>query len=183
MPRKTRAVATIEVILLESDRHLGEKYEVVRVKPIFAKNVLLPKNMAVLANAGNLNKYKQKMEAAEAQRAKKASGFADMIAKVSDSNGLVFEKKANEKGALYSKIDAKEIAQKLSDDYGINVDEQYIKMKKKLSTNGEFKVPFKYKELERDLHIIVKAIMEKPAKTGKTVETPVEEVVEETAAA
>lgn len=50
----------INVILLQrSNKHLGEKYEVVKVKPIFAKNVLFPQGIAVLADADALYAYKK----------------------------------------------------------------------------------------------------------------------------
>jgi ribosomal protein L9 len=75
MPRRKLENRTIEVILLESNKHLGEKFEIVRVKPIFARNVLLPKNMAVLATADSVNKYSQKIKASEKERALKAEGF------------------------------------------------------------------------------------------------------------
>ena len=68
MPRRTIKNRNIEVILLQDDKHLGEKYEIVAVKPIFARNVLLPQNIAVLADKANKNKYEQKMQAAVVAR-------------------------------------------------------------------------------------------------------------------
>ena len=53
MPRRMIKNRNIEVILLQDDKHLGEKYEIVAVKPIFARNVLLPQNIAVLADKAN----------------------------------------------------------------------------------------------------------------------------------
>jgi ribosomal protein L9 len=72
MPRRKLENRTIEVILLEANKHLGEKYESVKVKPIYARNVLLPKKMAVLATADMVNKYGQKMEAATKERKQRA---------------------------------------------------------------------------------------------------------------
>ena len=82
MPKRKLENKTIEVILLQSDKHLGEKFEIVRVRPIFARNVLLPKNMAVLADSNNKNKFAQKMVAAEAERKKKAAGLDDLFVKL-----------------------------------------------------------------------------------------------------
>ena len=157
----------------------NQKYEVVRVKPIYAKNVLLPKKMAVLATAGNLNNYKQKMDAAEAQRAKKASWFDDMVSKIVDDGGLVFEKKSNEKGVLYSKLDSKEIAEKISNDYSIKVDSHLLKMKKKIGTAGDFNVMFVYKDLEKEIPVTVKAIVEKTKMTSMNKKAPIVEKIEE----
>jgi len=82
MPKRKVENKVIEVILLQSDKHLGEKFEIVKVKPIFARNVLLPQNIAVLADAMNKNKFAQKMKAAEDDRKKKASGLEDLFTKL-----------------------------------------------------------------------------------------------------
>ena len=98
MPKRKTENATIEVILLEADKHLGEKYEKVRVKPIFARNVLLPKNKAVLATPMNINNYRQKMESAQKEIEKKANDLKDLFAKIEEANGLLFVVKVNEEG-------------------------------------------------------------------------------------
>jgi len=95
MPKRKLENSTIEVILLQQNKHLGEKYEVIRVKPIFARNVLLPQNIVVLADKANLHKYQQKMLSAKKDLAKKAAGFEDLLMKIQADNGLKFEKKAN----------------------------------------------------------------------------------------
>ena len=86
MPKRKPENATIEVILLETDKHLGEKYEKVRVKPIFARNVLLPKAKAVLATPMNINNYKQKMESAMKEIAKKATDMKDLFSKIQEND-------------------------------------------------------------------------------------------------
>ncbi len=164
MPKRTAKNRTIEVILLDSDKHLGEKFEVVRVTPIFAKNVLLPKQKAVLATPANLHSYQQKMAAAEAQRAKKAKSFEDMMQKIQQDGGIKIEKNTNEKGVLYSKIDAKEVAQLLSDTYSLKVEDHYLKLKKKITRSGEFLVPFQYGEFEKDVLLVVKGNVTKQKK-------------------
>jgi large subunit ribosomal protein L9 len=85
MPRRLVKNRNIEVILLQDDKYLGEKYEIVSVKPIFARNVLLPQNIAVLADKANKNKYEQKMQAAVAARAKKAAGLEDLFSKMAEN--------------------------------------------------------------------------------------------------
>jgi ribosomal protein L9 len=48
MPRRKAENKVIEVILLEGNKHLGEKFELINVRPSYARNVLLPKKLAVL---------------------------------------------------------------------------------------------------------------------------------------
>jgi ribosomal protein L9 len=87
----------ISVILLESNKHLGEKYEVVKVKVIFAKNVLFAKGLAVLADKDALYGFKTKMEAANKNKARKSEAYGSVFEKIANDNGLVFAMKANEK--------------------------------------------------------------------------------------
>lgn len=85
MPKRKVENKTIEVILLQNDKHLGEKFEIVRVKPIFARNVLLPNNIAVLADDMNKNTFAQKMKSAEVDRQKKATGLEELFVKLHEA--------------------------------------------------------------------------------------------------
>jgi len=177
MPKRKTENATIEVILLETDKHLGEKYEKVRVKPIFARNVLLPKDKAVLATPMNINNYKQKMESAQKDIEKKATSMKDLFAKIHANDGLLFTVKVNKEWSLYAKIDENDIAKKVADEYKMNIDSHLFKMKKKVSELGEYKVTFIYKEYKTDIAVKVEA--EAPVKEAKkaasTDETPTDE--------
>lgn len=117
MPKRKLENKTIEVILLQSNKHLGEKFEIVRVKPIFARNILLPKNMAVLADLSNKNKFAQKMAAAETERKKKATGLEDLFTKLTNDEGIVLVRKANADNTLYAKVDEHDIAAKINEIY------------------------------------------------------------------
>lgn len=147
----------INVILLESNKHLGEKYEVVKVKPIFAKNVLFPQGTAILADADALYSYQKRMEEATVVKAKKADGYSAILKKISDDNGIVFLMNANEKGVLYEKIDPAHIVAKINELYKVSVEEHLFKMKKKISLVGEYTIPFQYNGIDKDVLIVVKA--------------------------
>lgn len=147
----------INVILLESNKHLGEKYELIKVKPIYAKNVLFPQGIAVLADADALYAYKKKMEEAKVIKTKKADGYAAVFKKIADENGLLFVMNVNEKGALYEKIDPAHIVAKIKELYNVEVEDHLFKMKKKIALVGEYTIPFQYNGVERDVTIVVKA--------------------------
>jgi large subunit ribosomal protein L9 len=167
MPRRKLENKTIEVILLQSDKHLGEKFEIVRVKPIFARNVLLPKNMAVLADANSRNKFAQKMTAAETERKKKASGLEDLFTKLHSDEGITLVRKANADGTLYAKVDENDIAAKINEIYGVEIQSHYLKLKKKITALGSFVVPFLYKELKKDVLVKVEQDPEEAEKLAK----------------
>lgn len=182
MPRRKLENRTIEVILLESNKHLGEKFEIVRVKPVFARNVLLPKNMAVLATANMVNRYSQKIKAAEKERVAKAEWFKWLLVNIEKDGWLVFTGKVNKDGTLYAKIDESDIAKLVKETYKLDVEDHFFKMKKKITTIWDFVVPFLYKDIKWD--IVVKVNAENPEvieKKEKVVvkEEPVEENKEE----
>ncbi len=180
MPRRTLVNRTIEVILLESDKHLGEKFEIVRVKPIFAKNVLLPNNKAVIADANMKNRYKQKIEASEKERAKKAQGYEDLFNKIADNNGISITAKANKEGTLYAKIHEEEIVKLIKDEYGMEPEAHFFKLKNKISEVGSYTIPFVYKEFKADLVLNIKAEGEEKKVEAKE-EVATEENTEEAA--
>ena len=146
----------ISVILLESNKHLGEKYEIVKVKAIFAKNVLFAKGLAVLADKDALHGFKAKMESTAKNKAKKSETYTSVFEKISNDNGLVFAMKVNEKWVLYEKIDPTHISHQIKAVYGVEIEEHFFKMKKKITQVGEYNIPFQYNSVEKDMHIIVK---------------------------
>ena len=183
MPRRKLENRTIEVILLESNKHLWERFEIVRVKPVFARNVLLPKNMAVLATANMVNRYSQKIKAAEKERVAKAEGFKWLLANIEKDGWLVFTGKVNKDGTLYAKIDEADIAKLVKETYKVDVEDHFFKMKKKITTIWDFVVPFLYKDIKWDIAVRVNAenpeVIEKKEKVVVKEETPAEENKEE----
>ncbi|MDR0608388.1 MAG: 50S ribosomal protein L9 [Candidatus Peribacteria bacterium] len=156
MAKRITKNKTVEVILLQNDKYLGEKYEITRVKPIFARNVLFPKGIAVFADAAAKNNYKQKMEAATAARAKKATNLEELFAKISADEGIEITRKANKDHTLYAKVDENDIADKIKEIYGIDIEPHFFKLKKKLSEVGTFNVVFAYNDLKREITVKIK---------------------------
>lgn len=181
MPRRSVKNRNIEVILLQDDKYLGEKYEIVSVKPIFARNVLLPQNIAVLADKANKNKYEQKMQAAVAARAKKAAGLEDLFAKMAENGWVKLVRKVNKDNVLYAKVNESDIAEAIKDTYGVEVESHYLKLKKKINEAGTFVVPFLYKDMKKEVTVVVEPeVVEKvEVKEEKKEEVVVEKTKEE----
>lgn len=171
MAKRTTQNRTVEVILLQNDKHLGEKYEIVRVKPIFARNVLLPKGIAIFADAAAKNNYKQKMEAAAVTRTKKATSLEELFVKITNDEGIEITRKANKDHTLYAKVDEHDIVEKIKEIYGIEVEPHFFKLKKKLSEAGVFAVVFAYKDLKREITVKIKGELSgKDAKDAEEAE-------------
>ena len=176
MAKRSATNRTIEVIMLQNDKHLGEKYEIVRVKPIFARNVLFPNKIAILADKEAKNNYAQKMEAAKISREKKAASLEDLFSKIAADNGIEITRKANKDNTLYAKVDENDIVARINEIYGIEVEPHLFKLKKKLNEVGTYPVVFTYNELKRE--VVVKVIAEVDEKAAKKEEKEeVKEVV------
>lgn len=179
MPKRKVENKVIDVILLQSDKHLGEKFEIVKVKPIFARNVLLPKNIAVLADSMNRNKFAQKMKAAEVDRQKKAGNLEDLFVKLHNDEGITIVRKANADGTLYAKVDENDIATRINEIYGTEIESHYFKLKKKISELGSFTVPFFYKEIKKEVMVKVEQDPEEAEKLAKSKKGSNKEEAEE----
>jgi large subunit ribosomal protein L9 len=155
------------VILLVNDKHLGEKYEIVRVRPIYARNILLPQNLAVLADSVNQNAYGQKMKAATIEREKKAQSLDEVFVKIQEAGGITLVRKANKDNTLYAKVDEHDIIATIKELHGVEIEAHFFKMKKKLTTIGQFTIPFLYKTLKKELVVNIEADPEEEKKHKK----------------
>lgn len=158
----------IEVILLVNDKHLGEKFEIVKVKPVYARNILLPKKMAILADTSSKNAYEQKMKAAEIERSKKAQSLDEVFTKIHEDGGITLIRKANKDNTLYAKVDENDIIETIKATYGVEIESHFFKLKKKLTAVGQYPVPFLYKSLKKELIVKIEADPEELKKHKKS---------------
>jgi large subunit ribosomal protein L9 len=99
----------MDVILLERIEKLGKIGDVVKVKPGYARNFLLPQKKALRANKGNLDYFETQrasLEAANDERLKGASGVAGSL----DGVTVTLIRQASETGQLYGSASARDIA-------------------------------------------------------------------------
>ena len=163
--------------MLQNDKHLGEKYEIVRVKPIFARNVLFPNKIAILADKEAKNNYAQKMEAAKVSREKKAASLEDLFSKIIADEWIEIIRKANKDNTLYAKVDENDIVEKINEVYGMEVEPHLFKLKKKLSEVGVYSVAFAYNNLKREIVVKITAEVDEKAPKKEEAKEEVKEVV------
>jgi large subunit ribosomal protein L9 len=102
-------MAAIELILLQRVDKLGQMGDVVRVKPGFARNFLLPQRKAIRANKDSLAKFEAQRAQLEAQNIKRrdeAERVAERMGRVS----VVIIRQAGEAGSLYGSVSSRDIA-------------------------------------------------------------------------
>lgn len=99
----------MEVILLERIERLGIIGDVVRVKPGFARNFLLPQSKALRATKENLAHFEQQKAHIEADNIKHREEAQKVAAKM-DGTVLTLIRQAGQSGQLYGSVSAKDIS-------------------------------------------------------------------------
>ena len=102
-------MATVELILLQRVENLGQMGEMVRVKPGYARNFLLPQKKAIRANKDNLARFETQRAQLEAQNIKRREE-AERIAERVVGLSVVVIRQAGESGSLYGSVSSRDIA-------------------------------------------------------------------------
>jgi large subunit ribosomal protein L9 len=102
----------MEVILLERIENLGQMGDVVRVRPGFARNYLLPKRKALRATKDNMARFESQRAQLEAQNLKRRQE-AEAVGSKLDGLKVVLLRQASEAGQLYGSVTARDIAEAL----------------------------------------------------------------------
>ena len=102
-------MAAVELILLQRVEKLGQMGEVVKVKPGFARNYLLPQRKAIRANKDNLAKFETQRAQLEAQNIKRREE-AERVAERVGGLSVVIIRQAGESGSLYGSVTSRDIS-------------------------------------------------------------------------
>jgi len=146
----------LEVILTEDVPKLGRAGQVVRVKPGFARNYLLPEGKALLATTGRVADVEHKRRVIEERQKKLVSEFQGLARGV---QGVVleFRVQAGEEGKLFGSVTAADIAAKLAE-AGFEVDRRKLGLDEPIKQLGEYEVPLRlHAEVVAQLKVTVAA--------------------------
>lgn len=132
----------MKVILLDNIKGVGKKDEVINASDGYARNYLLPKKLAVEANAQNMAKLNNKKEAAIYKKDLEKQN-AVQLAKKLKGIMLKIKVKAGENGKIFGGVTSKEISDNLKSQYNFDIDKKKIELKETIKTLGEFNVPIK----------------------------------------
>jgi large subunit ribosomal protein L9 len=130
-------MAAVEVILLERVESLGQMGEVVKVKPGYARNFLLPQKKALRATKDNLAYFEKQRTQLEAQNLKRRQD-AEGVAKKLEGLQVVILRQAGETGQLYGSVATRDVADAVTA-AGFTVDRRQVLLDQPIKTLGIFK--------------------------------------------
>ena len=135
----------MKVILKQDIKGVGKKDQIIEAADGYARNYLLPRNLAVPADVGNMNKKKKKNTSADYRRQedlKEAKAIAEKMRTIT----VKITVKAGENGRLFGAVTSKEIAEALKKDFNIEVDKKKILLDESIKVAGVTKVDVKLNE-------------------------------------
>lgn len=147
----------MEIILLQDVENLGSKYDLVKVKPGYGRNYLIPKGLAKIANASNKKHLEEIKRQQSAKIAKMIEDAKAMAAKISATK-VVVGTKAGSTGKLFGSITNIQLAEALKSQFGIEVDRKKITLAQDVKELGTYKASVHlYKDVDAEFEFEVVA--------------------------
>lgn len=124
----------IELILMQRVEKLGQMGELVKVKPGYARNYLLPQGKAIRATKANLAQFETQRAQLEAQNLKRREE-AERVAERMEGLSVVLIRSAGESGSLYGSVSARDISDACTA-AGLTVGRQQVLLDQPIKTLG-----------------------------------------------
>lgn len=135
----------MKIILKVDIKGVGKKNEVINASDGYARNFLLPKNLAVEANAENMSKLKAQNEATQFKKnteKEDAKKISEKLTKIM----VKVQVKAGENGKIFGGVSAKDVSENLEKQHSIKIDKKKIDLKETIKTLGVHNVDVKLYE-------------------------------------
>ncbi len=132
---------TMNIILLENVPNLGSIGDLVKVKPGYARNYLLPRKLGAVATPENVKQFEHQKRVV-AQRMDKLKKGAEELKIKLEATSLQLARQVGEEDKLFGSVTARDIADALTD-AGFDVDRKAIELEAPIKTQGVFQVSVK----------------------------------------
>lgn len=132
----------MKVILLDNIKGVGKKDEVINASDGYARNFLLPRKLAVEANAENMSKLKNKQDSVQHKKDVEKEKAEEIAKKLKDIT-VNIKVKAGDNGRIFGGVTSKEISENLKQQFKIDVDKKKIVVNETIKNLGVFSVQVK----------------------------------------
>lgn len=148
----------MQVILKKDVQNLGEAGDLVNVKDGYARNFLLPQNVAEVATDGALQNREQNLARIKAKQEKLHKDALEIAEKIEKFGELKLSAKAGESGKLFGTITTKKLAEELQAQSGIEVDRKNVTLNAPINKVGDYTMLIKLtSKIKTELKVVVSA--------------------------
>ncbi len=145
----------MEIILLEDIEGVGIKGDLANVSPGYARNFLLPKHLAEVANPGRLDEVRRRMEERKAREARRAEQAVDVAATL-NKTVVTIGAHAGEGERLYGSVTNADIADAIWSARKVRVDKHKVRLDEPIKSLGTFMVDIDvFEGVEASVKVIV----------------------------
>lgn len=132
----------MKIILLQDEKKLGKKGDIIEASEGYARNYIIPKKIGVEATPKNMNDLK--LQKANSDRiAQEQLDAAKALAAELESKIVVVQIKAGEGGKTFGSVSGKEIATALKEQHNIEIDKKKLQLPESLKNFGNYEVSVK----------------------------------------
>ena len=167
----------MQVILKKDVQNLGETGDVINVKDGYARNFLVPKDLAEVATEGALKNREKNLTRIRIKQEKLHQEALAKAAEIEKLGKIELSAKAGESGKLFGTITTKKLCEELKEKANIEVDRKTVSLNAPINKIGEFTMLIKLtSKVKTELKVIVtasevvKESIEEPAEETETVE-------------
>ena len=145
----------IELLLLRTVENLGIVGDIVKVKPGFARNYLLPQQLAEFPTPSKIESLKEQRAQAQAELGRLRSAREELLSRMQEVT-ITLVRSCNDKGVLYGSVTQRDLADGLQE-AGYDVGVRSIRLANAIRRIGEYPVPIQF---ETDLRAEVMVVIE-----------------------
>ena len=132
----------MKIILLQDEKKLGKKGEIIEASEGYARNYILPKKIGVEATPKNLNDLK--LQKANSDKiAQEQLDAAKALAAELETRQVIVKIKAGEGGRTFGSVSTKEIATACKEQHNIEIDKKKIQVPESIKSFGSVEVAVK----------------------------------------
>lgn len=132
----------MKVIFLQDVKGSGKKGEVKNVADGYARNMLLPKGLAVEATSSNMNKLEGQQSSAQHKADVEKQAALDAATKLKDQK-VIIKAKAGSNDRLFGSVTAANVADAVNAAFGLNIDKKKISLSTDIKNFGSYKAVVK----------------------------------------
>lgn len=132
----------MKIILLQDEKKLGKKGDIIEASEGYARNYILPKKIGVEATAKNMNDLKLQ-KANSAKIAQEQLDAAKALAEELSTKQVIVKIKAGEGGRAFGSVSTKEIAAAVKEQHNLEIDKKKIQLQEALKNFGSYEVSVK----------------------------------------